>query len=258
LVAGTLMLIAFVPLTAAAQTAQPPAGITVAGYGEATAPAASVDVQILITRGENYGGPPARPKRGVEPGAEEREQAAPVVAALVAKGLAESAISVKVSPIFESAFYGPGGPAVARLDFSIDKPDMAKLTELVAAAGSAASDQDLSIGQVGARLHATDCPGLERQAREAAIEEARASANIQADLLGVKLGDVTASSDMPVSSIFGVNYAGVSVDPGGCAPPQQSALGIAGLSVSFPAFDSTEELEVEVYSQVMLTFAVSA
>src|SRR3954447_9647690 len=155
--AATLVFIGFSSLTATAQTAQPPTGITIAGYGEATAPAASVDVQILITRGENYGGPPVRPKRGVEPGVEEREQAAPVVDALVAKGIAESAISIKVSPISESAFYGPGGPAVARIDFSIDKPDLAKLTELVATASTAAADQDLSVGQVGARFQATDC-----------------------------------------------------------------------------------------------------
>jgi uncharacterized protein len=243
---------------AGAQTAtESPAGVTVTGYGEASAPPESVDLQILVTRGDIYGGPPPRPRRGEAPGVEERALAAPIVKALVAAGVAESAITVQVSPAPVEAAFGPGGPAVARLDVAVKQTDLAGLTDLIGAAGVAAADQDLVIGQVGARFAVADCAALERQARQAAITDARARAQIQADLLGVKLGDVTGSTDLPIDSLTDINYFGVAVEANGCAPPRPAVNAAPGLVVTFPSFDTTEEPAVEVYARVSLTFAIA-
>ncbi|MEA2586203.1 MAG: hypothetical protein QOF33_4288, partial [Thermomicrobiales bacterium] len=191
LFAAVAALIAIMPASAIAQTptAAASTGITVIGYGEASAPAESGTLQLLLTRGEFYGGPPAPPRPGDVPGAEERRLAAPIVQAVVAKGIAESAVTVVVLPILGSAAYGPGGPAVARIDVALERPDLTTVTELISAASVAATEEALVLGQVGAAYEVADCAALDRSARQAAIEDARARAEVQADLLGVTLGD---------------------------------------------------------------------
>src|SRR5262249_14107219 len=94
-------------------------------------------------------------------------------------------------------------------------------------------------------------------AREAAIADARARAAVQADLLKVRLGDVIASSDVPAATATTLNYFGVAVPLNGCAPVAPSvALNGPGLTVTVAAFDPTADPEVEVYSQINLTFAI--
>jgi hypothetical protein len=213
----------------------------------------------LVTRGDYYGGPPVQPRPGDIPGEQEKQEVAPIVQALIAKGIAESAISLVVSPILGSSIYGPGGPAVARIDIAVENPDLAGLTDLVSTASVAAAEESLVLGQVGAQYNVADCAALDRAAREAAIADARARAETQADLLGVTLGDVTASSDVPPSTGLVLNYFGLPVSTNGCAPPAPSdALAEPGLGITVATFDSTAEAEVEVYAQVNLTFSIAA
>jgi hypothetical protein len=260
LVAATA-LIAITPLSAIAQAAPSvtPTGITVTGYGEASAPAETATLQLLVTRGDYYGGPPPQPRPGDVPGAEEQRLAAPIAQALIAKGIPESAVDVVVSPVLGSSAYGPGGPAVARIDVALEKPDLATVTDLVSAASVAAASESLVLGQIGAGYDVEDCAALERSAREAAIADARASAAVQADLLKVSLGEVIASSDAPSPTATTLNYFGVAVPLNGCAPAAPSvALNGPGLTITVASFDPAADPEVEVYSQINLTFAMMA
>ena len=253
--------IAFTPLSAIAQTATTatPTGITVTGYGEASAPAETATLQILVTRGDYYGGPPPQPRPGDVPGAEEQRLAAPIAQALIAKGIPESAVDVVVSPVLGSSAYGPGGPAVARIDVALEKPDLATVTDLVSAASVAAASESLVLGQIGAGYDVEDCAALERSARETAIADARARAAVQADLLKVNLGELIASSDVPSPTATTLNYFGVAVPLNGCAPAAPSvALNGPGLTITVASFDPAADPEVEVYSQINLTFAIVA
>jgi hypothetical protein len=253
---------AITPLSAIAQAAPAatPSGITVTGYGEASAPAEKGTLQLLLSRGDYYGGPPPQPRPGDVPGAEEKRLAEPVVQALVDKGVAATAVTVVVSPVLGSSVaYGPGGPAVARIDVALDKPELSTLTDLVASASVAAANESLVIGLAGAGYEVADCDALDVAARQAAITDARDRAGRQAKLLGVQLGEVVASSDVPATADATINYFGVSVPQNGCAPPAPSvALNGPGLTVTVPTFDSTTEPEVELYARVSLTFAIKA
>lgn len=248
-------LLAFTPATALAQAVD---GVTVVGYGEATAPAETASIQLLITRGEFFGGPPPAPRPGVTPGEEERELLVPIVEAITAEGVAQGDIGVVVSPVPEVFGYGPGGPAVGRIDLAIAQPTDEGLTSFLAAVSFAAADQRLTLGQVGVLYEAADCAALEREAREAAIADARQRAEVQAELLGVQIGPVTASADMPVASSALDYFSGLPVPSNSCAPPTAAGAPAApGLRVTLPSLDPAAEPEVEVYAQVSLTFAIA-
>ncbi len=78
-------------------------------------------------------------------------------------------------------------------------------------------------------------------------------------LLGVSLGEVTASSDVPSGTGSAFNDFGIVIRLNGCAPPVATvALNDPGLAVTLPAFDPTAEAEVEVYAQIALTFAIAS
>ncbi|HEV2106971.1 MAG TPA: SIMPL domain-containing protein, partial [Thermomicrobiales bacterium] len=123
----------------------------------------------------------------------------------------------------------------------------------------AAAEQRLFVGYVGASYEAADCQTLEREARQAAIDDARSRAEIQAALLGVQLGDVIASSDVDPypSQAFGP-YGPIPAPSGGCEP--QAPPGFGGdvaPAVTLPPFDPTSQSdEVEVYRQLRITFAI--
>ena len=234
--------------------AAPPPGITVTGYGEATAPAEQVSLQLLVgDPGGAYSGPQA-PDPDATPGAEERARVAPVVDALVAAGVAEEDISVVVSPVF-SGVYGPGGPGSARIDVSVEGADLERVNELIDAASVGAAQERLSVSQVGARYEVDDCDALERAAREAAIADARERANLQAELLGVELGDVVASSDGARDAATTAGYFGLATVLGSCEPAVPS--GFSGNPITLAPFDPTTPAEVAVYTSLALTFAIA-
>ena len=138
----------------------------------------------------------------------------------------------------------------------MEEPTTERVQELINAAILGAAEEDLFVGQVGVGYEVADCATLERQARQAAIEDARERAELQADLLGVELGDPVASSDRPVDTTGLVEYFGpAAITGGGCAPPLPRAT--AGAPVTLPLFDPTTEAEVEVYVQVAITFEIA-
>lgn len=239
-----------VPAVFAQDATTPPSVISVIGYGEARAPAESATIQIAIAEG-NFGGPQL-PQPGATPGARERESVSGVVAALVDAGVAEEDIEVFVGPAAASAgsYFGP---ARAILTFPLDTPDNARINEVVDASAVAAADEALIVGQVNAAFTVEDCEALVAAAREAAIGNARNQAETQAELLGVTIGDVTSSVDLPVTSETASTYYGPYAETSTCDEGGFSES--AGLFEA-PVYDPSMEPEVAAYSRIILTFGI--
>ena len=230
------------------------AGITVIGFGEASAPAESVDLQILVSS-VNFGGP-VSPDPDAIPGEAERKSVGPLVEGLVAAGIAEDDISIIVSPVLNQ-FYGPSGPGVARVDVTVDEPTLERIDELLSAAVVGAAEENLIVGQVGAGYGVADCAALELGAREAAFADAQNRADLQAEVMGVARGAAVSSVDLPVGAASFDPYLGLrSTGEGACAP---ATAGVSvGAAVSLPSYDPTSDPEVSVYAQVSVTFAIDA
>lgn len=238
------------PLASAQDAAPLPSVVSVIGYGEASAPAETATIQISIID-SNFGSPQV-PQPGALPGARERKLVAGVVAALVDEGMAEDNIEVFAGPVVggSGSFYGS---ALAILQFPLDAPDNARINELADASALAASDEFLLVSQLNALFIVADCNAIVSQAREAAVADAQAQAESQADLLGVTIGDVTSSVDLPIPSETDFGYyvpnAGASTcDEGG---PSESA----GLFRA-PIYDPSLEPEVTAHSRIALSFNI--
>ncbi len=244
------------PAPAFAQDAvdTPARGITVIGYGKASAPAESAELQLLATQEEF--GPQRAPDPDATPGAEEREPVGTLVEGLQAAGVAEEDIEIVVGTVI-GGFYGPGGPGIARVDVAVADPTAERIDELINAAIVGAAEENLVLGQVGVGYGVADCAPLEREARQAALDDARTRAELQADLLGVRLSDPVASSDVPtdLAGAFDAFYGGIAPTQVACAPP--APVPTQGSPVSVPPFDPTDEAEVNVYAQVAYTFEIA-
>jgi uncharacterized protein YggE len=259
-------LLALLPASAWAQNAGAPTpqGLTVIGYGQASAKADSATLQLLIAD-PNAGiheavmiGPEGRVATPAPtPVVDRRAQLTPIVDAITAQGIKEDAIEVVISPTQNNHVGGPAGVAIGRIDVTMSKPTLAKLTKLFDAVQQSAAQEGLALGQIGASYAVKDCQPLNQDARKAAIEDARANAKTQADLLGIQTGPITAASDLAAGSPLTLLY-GLPVS-GGCTPPLPPInFGDLGLEVSIPTFDPTTEPAVTVYAQVSLTFAIAA
>jgi len=227
-------------------------GITVVGYGEASAPAETAELQILVSE-VNFGGPVA-PRPDAVPGEAERESVGPLVEALVGAGIAEDDISVVVSPVLNQ-FFGPGGPGIARVDVVVDEPTRERIDELLSLAVVGAAEENLLVGQVGAGYGVADCAALDREAREAAFADAEDRADLQAEVMGLTRGDAIGSSDVPAGiASFDPYFDLTSSSQRACAPATPEL--VIGASVSLPSYDPTGDPEVSVYAQVAVTFAI--
>jgi uncharacterized protein YggE len=241
-----------VPAHSLAQSSLPAPVITVVGYGESTAPAETAQIQMIVAQ-EEYG-PPRAPNPNATPGEEERLAVEPVVESLQAAGIAAESIDVIVGPAI-STFYGPGGRGIARVDLQVDVPTSERIVELIDAAtvGAAQNSQVLSL--IGVGFGISDCATLEREARAAALADAWSRAEMQAELMGLSLGQPIASSDIPPaqSSDFNAYYGLYTAAQTACSPAAHTPTG--GSPVTLPAFDPTSAAEAHVYAQVSVTFA---
>jgi uncharacterized protein YggE len=236
-------------LAFAQDTPDAPTGLAVIGHGEATAPADVAVLQLSISSG-NLGGPPVP-----EPAETQRQAVAPIVQALVDQGVAEDQISVIAGP-YVNGYAGYYGPAIAVLTVAIDDPGAALLTDLVDAAATAADTERLVLGTVGAVFGLTDCSSITRDARQAAIDDARAQADTMATLLDVSLGDITAARDLPheqQQASYGPYGPSQPTDP--CGDIDAAIASAAGFNL--PPFDPASEPSVRVEVDIELTFAVT-
>jgi uncharacterized protein len=259
LLAGTLALTATLSPLADARAQQttdaPPRGITVIGYGEASAPAETAEIQLIASQ-EDFG-PERAPDPDATPGAEERKAVGPLVAGLIAAGVPKADIAVVVGAVI-SEFYGPVGAGVARVDIALDNPTPERIDELINAATVGAAEENLFVSPIGVGYDVADCAPLERAARQAAFEDARTRAALQAELMGVRLGDPVAASDVPitVSEVLNAFYGIATPTQLACSPPVP--VPSSGSPVSVPPYDPTAEAEVDVYAQLAVTFAIAA
>ena len=254
------------PQAAMAQTAtglEP--GIVAVGFGQATAPTESAELQFLLGSNTMFGGgmvyvEEAEPVTGeatpgagaVPPGAMggqasvTEEQLAPIVSALVAAGATEADITVTV-PIISDTF-GPGGPNIGEILVQVDRPQGEQLQALVESVFDSASGAGLVVLTAGAMYEPADCTALVQQARDEAIADARARAEGLAQGLSVSLGELVQASETPYFGIPG----GASCSPEGI----DSGYGPYGPG-TYPPFDP-RKTDASTSIQVVLTFAIGA
>ena len=240
----------------AQDAAQEPArGITVIGYGLASAPAETAELQMIASQTDF--GPPRAPDPGATPGAEEREAIGPMVDSLIDAGVPEDDIEVVISPVIGN-FYGPGGPGIARVDVNLPNPTTERITELINAGTVGAAEEDLVVELIGVGYGVADCAPLQRQSRAAALTDAQTRAGLQADLMGLNIGGPIAASDVPLdyAQSLSAYYGATTPTDVACSPPAPAPT--SGSPVSVPPFDPTGGAEVTVYSQVAVTYEIVA
>ena len=249
---GTVYLAEIQP---AAGTAGVP-GLVAVGYGQASAPAETAQVQLVVSLGgdESFGNVSFAPTAGATPGAAERQAAAPVVDAIVATGVPAEAVQVVTSAAFGSEFFGPGTPTF-RIDVTLQTPSLEAIARLVDAAGQTARANGLLLLQVGAGYAVADCAQLRSAAWQAAVADARSRATAQAELLEVELGDLLVSQETAAGA---PGLLGIETPPGACSPVQQQAafFNAGTITITVPPFDPTAEPVSTAYSQVSLAFEI--
>jgi uncharacterized protein YggE len=169
-------------------------GITVQGYGSATADADSAIVEFTFGGGSGVSSPPypAEDKPFVAtPGAATpitRETLQPVIDALTGAGVAASDIE-----LLNQGYYDPYYSS-ATLRATIN--NIGSLDGAVEAAQNAAKNVD-GITLQGTNISYTlqDCSALERAAAQAAVDDAHDRAVVLADVLNVTLGSVSGAND---------------------------------------------------------------
>lgn len=259
---AALSLLVLAPVPAQAQTApgQLP-GIVATGFGSASEPAQSANLQFLIGSAQSFGMGGVMMEESVAvmagtPGAEmpmepapvmsnqlTADHLAPVVEAMETAGADPAGIEVIVPS--HNSMFGPGGPEVGEIWLAVDQPDSEQLQSLVQAAYDSAAGAGLTVLFVGASYEAADCAALTQLAREAAIADAQVRAAGLAAGLGVPLGALVQASEAP---FFG--------SPGGgtCMPEgMEMHFGPYGPG-TFPAFDPAMTSAI-VSMQVTLTYA---
>ena len=227
--------------------------VVVNGFGEATAPAESAIVQLIV-RGDGGSGmqePPADSSKPVpapgQPPTLTDEDLAPIVEAIVAAGVPEADIAAMAS----SPFAGPFGPGSAQVVVTVGAEQLATIADIVAVGmeGAQSSPAGLFVEFVGVGYTVADCTGLERDARQDAADDARTRAEGLAEVVGLTLGDVLLVSD---GGYYGGPDSGLA---SGCAEEPLAEIS-SGKGYSLPPFDPNAEAEVEVYANLSLAYAV--
>lgn len=255
------------PLAQVGLTSTP--GVTVNGAGEASVPAETATIQLLIAHGDLFddamGGsmvmiepvPEATPLAGATdsqaamgdiPAGVTVEQLAPIIEAVAqAAGVTPEDVHVTLSPLPSEIFFGQSG--VARLDLEVERPHAEVVDRLMVAATEAAAAHGLMIMSGGVFYQVADCGPVEEAAQQAALADARKRAERLAGLLGATLGEVVTASSGDYS-IPGVEEACL----GQNIPYLDSGYG--GLSLTVPPYNPSLPAEVEVYSNLTVSYEI--
>ncbi len=167
-----------------AQAAESGGGLTVTGYGTATAPADSAIIEFYFNTNNNYGY--GTPSPGT-PITEETLQ--PIADALVAIGVAAEDIEF-VSQGYYDAYYSSGSiRAIAR--------DVTAAEAIAQAVGDASGSlgNNITLSSTNITYTLEDCEALEAAATRTAAEDAADNADRLAGALGLSAGSITAASD---------------------------------------------------------------
>lgn len=215
--------------------------IAVLGVGEASAPAVSGRIQLILRAADPFAdvSPDALPVAPGQPPALATAQLRPVRDAIATAGATARRVEIVTGP----AVGGPFGPGAAQILVDFDRTTLPLTEEVVAAGVAAAAENGLFVESVGAGFGAADCEGLLAEARRAAADDARQRAEGVAAAFDVELGELVLASEVPV------------YDGGGgfgCA----AAVADVGRSVYFPPFDPSTEPTVEVFVQINASYAI--
>jgi len=239
------------------------AGLTVQGYGRATAPADSARVQFVVSKsGEIYPKPlPAEPGAVPEGGVESEIAPAtppeiyptpispspiteadlkPLMDAIKAQGVSDADIEVVIYP---SGYYDPYGSGSAGVTVTLRDP-ADRVGALVDAGTQAVNESGtLMLQNVGVLYSVDDCSALLREARRAAVEDGRENGAGLADALGVSLGDILSASEY--------TYA-----PFGPSPCDPSFDTYYGYGYEGSPYDPAMPAEVQIVSNVSISFSI--
>jgi uncharacterized protein YggE len=242
------------------------AGLTVQGYGRATAPADSARVQFVVMQSYDYYREPLPDEPGIMPeGGVESETAPavppdiytsavapspiteadlkPLVDAIKAEGVSDADIEVVIYPT-GGYYYDPYGGQTARVTVTLRDTD--KVGPVVDAGTEAVNESGtLYLQNVGVLYSVDDCSALLREARRAAVVDGRENAEGLADALEVSVGDILAASEY-VYSPLGLSPCDPSFDT--YYPEPYSYEGMA--------YDPAMPAEVQIVSNVGLTYAI--
>jgi len=245
-----------------------PLGIVVQGYGRATAPADTAQVAFTVSKSGVAYPVPMGETKPIEPGVIEGSTGTgsaaapgitpvppdiyttpvppepiteadlqPLVDAIKAQGVSDSDIEVTIYP---STYYGPYGSPTALVTVTLH--DVSKVGGLIDAASQAvAASGTLYLQNTGVTYSVSDCDALLKEARGAAVEDARDNGAGLAEALGVGLGAIQGATEY-------------SYDPygySGC----QSQSGLVYDSY-MPPYDPAQPAEVQIISNVTISFAM--
>lgn len=240
-----------------------PLGIVAQGFGRATAPADTARVQFVVSKsGEIYPEPlPGEPKAVPEGGVEGETAPAtpaeiypyltptpptspppiteadlqPLLDAIKAQGVSDSDIQVTIYP---SSYYGS---PTARVTVTLRDPK--RTADLIDAANQAvAASGTIFIQNVGVIYNVDDCDALLKEARRAAVEDARDNGAGLAEALGVGLGDLQGASEYSWDP-----YGYSACQPSGPTPYYE---------YEGPSFNPAQPAEVQIVSNVTISFAI--
>jgi len=235
-------------------------GIFVQGFGSATADATSAQLQLFIVGGQGcYPKETPVPETGVEePGSTPivtpplpspcepqpltEEDLAPIIAAIKAQGIAEGDIEVDMNP---DGYYDPYGSGRASITVTIGNPRdrVQPIVDAARAAADATGTLYLESVNVFFSVSPETCTTLEREAMQAAVEDARDRGQLLAQVLGVGIGDI----------VFASNY---SYSPFGPSPCDPAAITYPKGYVSGYPYDPSQSAEVTLISNVSISYAI--
>jgi uncharacterized protein YggE len=241
-----------------------PLGIVVQGYGRATAPADTARIGFVVGKsGVVYPEPmPAEPGvipegTGTEGGTAQEVAPSkpdvlypatpepiteadlqPLLDAIKAQGVSDADIDVTIYP---STYYGPYGTPTARVTVTLH--DVSKVGSLIDAGNQAVAESGtIYIQNVGVIFSVNDCDALLKEARKAAVEDARDNGAGLAEALGVGLGGIQGATE------YNWDPYGYS----GC----QSQSGPVYDEYEGPSYDPSVPAEVQIVSNVTISFAM--
>lgn len=134
-----------------------------------------------------------------------KEDVAPIVNALKAAGVAQSAIEVLIEEGSGNSFPFPfpGSDAGAKIRVRVANPTRDRLQQIVKAANSAASKSEtLSISKVNVQYITTDCGKLTQAAYTAAVQDAQKRATAIATAMGVRLSGAPSVAESSLYDLF--------------------------------------------------------
>lgn len=214
-------------------------GITVTGYGDATAEPDAAIIRITAGSGSSsisFGSSDTFRFELID-----EAEVQPVVDTIKGKGVRDEDISVTTST---SSQFGPFEGGAVHIAFRWGNPEDIK-SILDAAEDTLRQKTDHELQNVEILYTISACEPLENKATEAALEDARQRAERLAGLSGANLGGIIAVAESPAASIYGFPVQS------GCAAVQELPSPDFGSGLTG---NSASEVEVDVTLQV--TFAI--